>query len=56
MKKKLFVYAVDFVLLLFTISMFFFIDQLLILVVMAFVCVLVGEHYLIMRNCYLEEK
>ena len=55
-KKKMFVYAVDFMLSLFVISMFFFIDQLLILFVMAGIMALVLEHYLIMRNCYLEEK
>ena len=56
MKKNVFVYAVDFVISLFVISMFFFIDQLLILFVMAGVMVLVLEHYLIMRKCYLEGK
>lgn len=54
--KKLFVYSLDIILLILVISMFTFIGEWVILSIMAVVMFFVIEHYLIMRNCYLEEK
>lgn len=54
--KKLFVYSLDIILLILVVSMFTFIGEWVILSIMAVVMFFVLEHYLIMRNCYLEEK
>jgi len=54
--KKFFVGILDVVLFILVVSMFCFVDQWLILFVMAGIIVLVVEHYYIMRKCYLEEK
>lgn len=54
--KKFFVCLLDITLSILVISMFWFVNQWIISSIMVIVMLFVGEHYLVARKCYLEDK